>query len=69
MKRLYLAEIPEEFAFDSYTHYSVSDVMFVLLPRNGVFTKFDAPNLLARWNLLKPDFTGSSGRCDCASIR
>jgi hypothetical protein len=42
MKRLYLAEIPEEFAFDSHTHYSVSDVMFVLLPRNGVLTKFDS---------------------------
>lgn len=43
MKRLHLVEIPEEFAFDSYTRYSVSDVMSVLLPRNGVIGKFGAP--------------------------
>jgi hypothetical protein len=40
MKRLYLAEIPEDFAFDSYTRHSVSDVMFVLLPRNGVIGNY-----------------------------
>jgi hypothetical protein len=30
------------------------------VPRNGVFTKFDAPNLLARWTCSKGDFSGDS---------
>jgi hypothetical protein len=38
------------------------------LPKNGDLSKFNPSNPLAWRTWSKSDFTGSSWRCDCASI-